>query len=153
MTAKYIAARLNGICNKYIDARIVVIAHSNGTRATRIAMDMRPHFKPKKNWPIFWIDNLVLLGCTIKRNYRWHRHAHTQVVNFVSSNDKVVWLARFYGMGSSGRFGFKHMASNIRQIYVRWGHSGFMKQYIVISEVMRGIITIDNDRRKHGGSV
>ncbi len=139
MTAKYIAARLNGIYHEYPKkVRIIVIAHSNGTRATRIAMDMR--LKPKKKWPVFRIDNLLLLGCPIKRNYNWNKHPHTKVVNFVSSNDLVVWAARFYGMGTAGRNGFKHVAANLKQLWVKWGHSGFMEQYKIITEVMKTII-------------
>lgn len=138
MTAKYIAARLDAICAHHKGARIIVIAHSNGTRAARIAMDMRYH--PKKKWPLFWIDDLILLGCPIKRNYKWSQHPETNVVNFVSTNDKVVWLARFYGMGGAGRFSFKHAAENLKQIYVKWGHSGFMEQYPIIAEAMRTIM-------------
>lgn len=139
MTAKYVAARLNGIYNKYPGAHIIVISHSNGTRATRIAMDMR--LKPKKNWPDFRIDDLLLLGCPIKRNYKWSKHPWTQVLNFVSSNDMVVWAARFYGMGSAGRGkGFKYASDNLKQVHVKWGHSGFMEQYTIISECMRTIL-------------
>lgn len=138
MTAKYIAARLNGICLQYPEARIIIIGHSNGTRAARIAMDMR--LKPKKKWPTFRVDDLILLGCPIKQNYRWSKHPATMVYNFASVNDKVVWLARFYGMGAAGRYKFKHAAPNLKQYFVKWGHSGFMKHYIVIAHCVRGIL-------------
>lgn len=138
MTAKYIAARLNGICLQFPEARIIVIAHSNGTRAARIAMDMR--LKPKKKWPAFRVDDLILLGCPIKRNYQWSKHPATMVYNFVSKNDKVVWFARFYGMGTAGRNGFKYKGENLRQYYVKWGHSGFMDHYKTISTCMRLIM-------------
>jgi hypothetical protein len=138
MTAKYVASRLNTITRyQYPGAMVIVIAHSNGTRATRIAMDMR--LKPKKKWPQFRIDHLILLGCPIKRNYKWSRHPLTKVYNFVSSNDWVVWAARFYGMGSAGRYKFKHKADNLRQYSVKWGHSGFMKHYYIISNCIRSI--------------
>ncbi len=138
MTAKYISARLNAICEKFPDAQIIVICHSNGCRATKIAMDTM--LRPKKNWPKFRIDNLLLLGCPIKRNYNWAKHPQAQVVNFYSTNDKVVWLARFYGMGGSGRWGFKPYPGNLRQIKVRWGHSGFMKKYDTIRDEVRRIV-------------
>lgn len=138
MTAKYVAARLDAICAKNKGARIIVIAHSNGTRATRIAMDMR--YKPKKKWPLFWIDYLILLGCPIKRNYKWSNHPETTVVNFVSTNDKVVWLARFYGMGTAGRNSFKYGTDNLKQIYVKWGHSGFVKHCEIIAGVIKTIV-------------
>ncbi len=130
MTAKYIAARLDTIDSDNPDSRIIVIAHSNGTRAMRIAMDNR--YIPKKNWPKFRVDGLLLLGCVIKRNYDWSKQPHTRVINIVSRNDKVVWLARFYGMGTSGRDGFKKDCGNLHQLYVRIGHSGFMKKYFTI---------------------
>lgn len=138
MTAKYIAARLNGICLQYPNARIIIISHSNGTRAARIAMDMR--LKPKKKWPMFRVDDLILLGCPIKRNYRWSKHPWTMVCNFVSTNDKVVWLARFYGMGTAGRNRFKHEVENLVQHTVKWGHSGFMDHYHIIANYMQGIM-------------
>ncbi len=138
MTAKYIAARLNGICNKYPEAKILVISHSNGTRATRIAMDMQ--LKLKKKWPVFKIDNLILLGCPIKRNYKWSRHPATKVYNFVSSNDLVVWAARFYGMGTAGRNAFKYPAPNLKQFHVKWGHSGFTSHYSILAGCVRVII-------------
>lgn len=128
MTAKYIAARLETITYMHVFAPVIIIAHSNGTRATKIAMDNRG----KKNWPKFAVDGLMLLGCPIKRNYDWSRHIHTDVINFISINDKVVWLARFYGMGSAGRFGFKKKSVNLKQIHVKWGHSGFMKKYYML---------------------
>jgi hypothetical protein len=130
MTAKYIAARLDTIDSDNPGATIIVIAHSNGTRAIRKAMDMR--YNNLKNWPKFRVDGLILLGCVIKRNYDWSNNPHTKVINFVSNNDKVVWLARFYGMGSAGRFGFKPQPANLKEIFVRWGHSGFMRRYHTI---------------------
>lgn len=139
MTAKYIAARLNGICLQYPMAHIIVIGHSNGTRAARIAMDMR--LKPKKKWPMFRIDDLILLGCPIKRNYKWSKHPATQVINFVSTNDKVVWLARFYGMGGAGIFAFDYEPENLKQVWVEWGHSGFMeKGYSLISNYIKSVM-------------
>lgn len=138
MTAKYIAARMNGICLQYPNTRIIVIGHSNGGRAMRIAMDMR--LKPKNRWPQFRVDNLILLGCPIKRNYNWSNHPDTQVINFVSTNDRIVWWARFYFMGGSGRFAFDNEPSNLQQIYVRWGHSGFMQQFDKICKEVKVIV-------------
>ncbi len=130
ITAKYIAARMDTIDSDNPCKKIIVIAHSNGTRAMRIAMDMR--YDDTKQWPKFKIDGLILLGSPIKRNYDWSNNPHTEVINFISSNDKVVWLARFYGMGSAGRFGFKKVPRNLMQVKVKWGHSGFLKKHLLI---------------------
>ncbi len=127
MTAKYIAARLDTIDSDNPGATIIIIAHSNGTRAMRIAMDNR--YDNKKNWPKFVVDGLILLGCPIKRDYDWSKHPYTQVINFVSRNDKVVWLARLYGMGAAGRYGFDKEPRNLKQLYFNYGHSGFMEKY------------------------
>ncbi len=129
MTAKYIAARLDTIDSDNMDAKIIVIAHSNGTRATKIAMDNR---WTKRDWPVFRINGLILLGAPINRSYNWNRHPNTKVINFISSNDKVVWLARFYGMGTAGRNGFKPKPPNLIQISCKYGHSGFMQRYFTI---------------------
>jgi hypothetical protein len=138
MTAKYVASRLNAITlYEYPDAIIITVGHSNGTRATRIAMDMR--LKPKKKWPQFRIDHLLLLGCPIRRDYDWSKHPLTMVWNFVSSNDMVVWAARFYGMGTAGKNAFDYEPGNLTQYYVKWGHSGFMKHYTVIANCIRRI--------------
>lgn len=139
MTSKYIASRLETISVRYPNARIIVVTHSNGTRATRIAMDQR--LKPKKRWPMFRVDNLILLGCVIKRNYMWSKHPGTEVCNFISINDWVVWAARAYGMGSAGLYAFASEPPNLKQVYVKWGHSGFMeKGYSLISNHIKSII-------------
>ncbi len=138
MTAKYIAARLDTIDSDNPDARIILIAHSNGTRATRIAMDMR---RTTKGWPKFRLDGLILLGAPIERSYDWGKHPNTKVINFISSNDKVVWLAKLYGMGSAGRYGFIKSPSNLLQIKCRYGHSGFMKRYFTIMSCVKYLMT------------
>ncbi len=135
MTAKYIAARLDTIDSDNPDAKIIVIAHSNGTYAMKIAMDNR--YNTKKNWPKFKVDGLILLGSPIKRNYDWSNHPYTKVINFISTNDKVVWLARFYGMGTAGRYGFKKHPENLMQIKCKYGHSGFMKRYFTIMSCVK----------------
>ena len=89
-------------------------------------------------------NNLMLLGCPIKRNYNWNKHPDTDVINFISTNDRVVWLARFYGMGSAGRVAFDYEPSNLHQIIVKWGHSGFMKRYRLISNYIRIIMKETN---------
>jgi hypothetical protein len=126
MTAKYIAARLDTIDSDYPNCRIICIGHSNGTVGISKAMDMR---YARKGWPQFAVDGLILLGCPMKRNYDWGKHPHTEVINFVSKNDKVVFMAMFYGMGSAGRYSFKKKRPNLKQVCVKWGHSGFMEQY------------------------
>lgn len=138
MTAKYVAARLDTIDSDYPDHKIIVVAHSNGTRATTIAIEKSNYVKL---YPRFRIDNLILLGCAVRRNFDWRWYPNIDVVNFISSNDWVIFWAKLYGMGVAGRKGFKIKAPNLRQIKVRWGHSGFLKQYEKIRDEVRKVIT------------
>ena len=139
MTAKYIAARLDTIDSDYPDHEIIVIAHSNGTRATKIAI-VRSHSLRNK-YPRFRIDKLILLGCVIKRNFDWNYYPFIRVINFVSTNDKIVFFARIFGMGRAGRYGFKIKAPNLKQIEVEWGHSGYLEHYTTIKREVRREIT------------
>ena len=138
MTAKYIAARLETIGLKWPDSKVIVIAHSNGTVATGRALLNRKN--PKKKWPEFRLDGIVLLGCPMKRNFNWGAFPKTEVINFISKNDMVVFLARAYGMGAAGRYGFKPDAKNLHQVCVRWGHTGFLKGYSLIRNAVKVII-------------
>ena len=80
------------------------------------------------------------MGSPIERSFDWSKYPGINVVNFISTNDKVIFFARLYGMGRAGRYGFKKPSSNLRQIKVRWGHSGFLKQYEKIRDVVRAMV-------------
>ena len=142
MTAKYIAARLETIGLKWPSSKVIVIAHSNGTVAIGRALLNR--LNPKKKWPEFRLDGLVLLGCPMKRNFDWSKFPLTKVINFISKNDMVVFLARAYGMGAAGRYGFKKKPYNLHQLCVRWGHSGFNKGFSLIRNAVRVLIDPDS---------
>ncbi len=128
--SKYVASRLETIKYKYPSKRVVVVAHSNGTWAIGRATE--------KNNPMrFRINGIILLGSVLKRNFDWGKFPFIKVINFISTNDKVVFLSKpFYFMGWSGRYGFKKKPLNLEQIYVKWGHSGFLKQYEKIRNVV-----------------
>lgn len=138
MTAKYIAARLDTIDSDYPDHKIIVIAHSNGTRATTIAI--KKSHNPRLKYPKFRIDKLILLGCAVRRNFDWNKYPFIKVVNFISTNDWVIFWAKLYGMGTAGRKGFKIKAPNLKQITGKWGHSGIIKQYWNIRGDIKGYI-------------
>ncbi len=142
MTAKYIAARLETIGLKWPNSKVIVVAHSNGTVATGRALLNRNN--PKKPWPGFRLDGIVLLGSPLKRKFDWRKFPEIQVINFVSKNDKVVFLARLYGMGAAGRYGFKIRAVNLHQVCVRWGHTGFLAGYGLIRNAVKILIDPDN---------
>lgn len=134
MTAKYIAARLDTIDSDYPGYLIYVIAHSNGTRATAIAIEKSNYIK---SYPKFRINRLFLLGSAIRRKFDWGWYPDIDVINFISTNDWVIFWAKLYGMGVSGRKGFKIKAPNLKQIKVKWGHSGFLEHYELIANEIR----------------
>ncbi len=135
MTARYIASELDTIDSDYPSHKIIVVAHSNGSRATKQAIVRSNYIE--KPYPRFRIDKLILLGSAIRRKFDWSVYPEIEVINFVSSNDKVIFFARLYGMGTSGRKGFKIRASNLKQIKVKWGHSGYLGQYKKIRDVVK----------------
>ncbi len=138
MTAKFVASRLETVRWKFRNAKVIVICHSNGTVAVSKAMEKA--FNPKKPYPRIRIDRVVLLGCAIKRSFNWGRYPYTDIVNFVSSNDKVIFFSRLYGMGRAGRYGFKNKYGNLTEFKVKWGHSGFLEEYEMIKkEVFRDL--------------
>ncbi len=134
MTAKYVAARLDTIDSDYPGYLICVVSHSNGTRATTIAIE-KSH-NPRIKYLKFRINKLILLGCAVRRNFDWNKYPSIKVVNFISTNDWVIFWARLYGMGTAGRSGFKIKAPNLRQIQVKFGHSGFLEQYEKIRDAI-----------------
>lgn len=131
LTTKYIISFLRRISYQYPYAQITVIAHSNGTWAVGRALE-KGRREAKFN-----INKLVLFGSVLKRKFDWNRFKAIKVYNFYSSNDKVVLLAKpFYGMGWSGRYGFKKDALNLIQEDVKAGHTGFLKEYKTLQEVL-----------------
>lgn len=133
LTAKYVLSFLRRISYQYPYANITVIAHSNGTWGIGSALE-------KERRKVFFnIDKLILFGSVLKRKFEWDRFKNIKVYNFYSTNDNVVLLAKpFYGMGWSGRYGFKKDALNLVQQDIKAGHTGFLKEYknlrIVLSD-------------------
>lgn len=109
----------------YPDRETIVLCHSNATWGGSRAVGKYYNYPLEKfrdKRPIK-IDKLLLFGCTIKRDYDWGRYPDIDVVNFVGTKDRVVWLSKMFRMGWSGRKGFKPDASNLTQIYNPWRHS------------------------------
>ena len=135
ITAKLVASFLHRIQYQYPHANVTVLAHSNGTWAIGRALETW-----KEKSPFFYIhklQKLLLFGSVLKRNFDWNRFENIEVTNFVSANDKVVLFAKpFYGMGWSGRYGFKTDAPNLRQIQIDTGHTGFLAEYDIIRNVV-----------------
>jgi hypothetical protein len=136
VVTKLVASELESICLKHPGWKVYVVAHSNGTRAVVNAIVKS---RKRKKFPRFSIDRLVLLGSVVKRGFKWSKYHDISVVNFVSSNDFIVLAARlFYGMGCSGKKGFKKESSNLEQIYTMHGHSRFLENYEMIRDAVFG---------------
>jgi hypothetical protein len=133
LTMELVASRLATITYKYPNAKIVVICHSNGTWAISKALE--------KYYPKFKIDQLILLGCVIKRKFDWKKYININVFNFIGVKDKVLLLAKpFYGMGWSGRYGFKTHSKNLKQFRFNWGHTGFVREMDTIKSVVKSFL-------------
>jgi hypothetical protein len=122
---EYLAARLSLLTYKYPKSKTLILAHSNGTWMLGKAIE-RYHSK-------FRIDNIFLFGSVLKRNFNWGRYPEAQVINFIGGHDKVLLFSKtLYGMGWSGRYGFKRKCSNLKQFRFNWGHTGYMEEYGLI---------------------
>jgi hypothetical protein len=113
---------------KFPDRLLYVLLHSNATwGGSRAIQDYywdwngygHTHEKIR-------IDRLFLFGSTIRRDFDWSMYPDIDVVNFVGTKDRVVWFSKLYGMGWSGRKGFKEKSPNLTQHYNKWRHSDFV---------------------------
>lgn len=132
-STKIVASEIESLTLQYPNAIIIIIGHSNGTRAIVNAIVKS---KTDELFPRVEINKLILLGCVVKRKFDWNLYPEINVVNIVSTNDRIVWFAKWYGMGRAGREGFIKKAPNLKQIFTRHGHSGFMKHYNMIKNVV-----------------
>lgn len=125
---------------KYPDRYLIVVWHSNATWGGSRAVGK--YFTTTEHIENININKIILFGSTIKRNYDWGRYSKIDVVNFVGTRDRVVWLSRLFKMGWSGRKGFIKVPNNLKQIFRPWRHSDFVlsKNFDIIKkEVFKGI--------------
>ncbi len=124
---------------KFPEAKIYVFCHSNATWG--ISRAIEEYYYQEGLCERMRIDRLFLFGSTIKRNFEWAWYP-LQVTNFVGTKDRVVWLSKLYGMGWSGKKGFKGNPSNLTQHYNDWKHSDFVLPEnfdFIKDEVFKGI--------------
>ncbi len=107
---------------KFPEAKIYVLAHSNGTFGIMNALRKYGEGRHDK----IQLDRLFLFGCVIPRAFNWSNFPAVDVVNFVGSKDTVSGLSKLYGMGNSGKKGFKYESDNLKQYYTNWKHSDFV---------------------------
>ncbi len=111
---------------KFPSADLILLCHSNASFGITNVLN-RYYFEKKGLYDKIKINKILLFGSVIPKEFDWNRFPHINVVNFVGSKDIVSGFAgKFYGMGSSGRKGFKIEASNLKQIYTKWRHSDFV---------------------------
>ncbi len=125
LTRDYVAFRISCLSYKYRNAKIIVIAHSNGTYALGKALEK-------------WYDNggmrigmIILAGSVIKRKFDWSKYSNISVVNIVATRDWVSLISRWtYGMGQSGIKGFKYRYNNVIEYKFKTGHTGYVTHAI-----------------------
>lgn len=121
---------------KFPKAKIYVLCHSNATFGIMNAL-IEYNKKPCL-YDRIYIDELLLFGCVIPRDFNWNDYSNVNVTNFVGSKDKISGMSKLYGMGSSGKKGFKIDAPNLTQHYTKWKHSDFVlpENYEFISNII-----------------
>lgn len=131
----YITARLAVCTYKYPRARKIVIAHSYGTSALNKALlRYREEFR---------VDGLVFLGSVAKARFPWNNIIEQGYVKNVfcyrALKDWVPWVAQFFGMGASGRKGFREVGQGKVRNVVRkdWGHNSYPQGYEDYRHIIR----------------
>ncbi len=111
---------------KFPGAELDVLCHSNATFGIMNALNRYCYEKPGL-YDRINISRIMLFGSVVPRDFDWNRFPEIKVVNFVGSRDRISGLAgKFYGMGSSGKKGFKTNPHNLKQIKTDWRHSDFV---------------------------
>lgn len=131
ISIRLVISFMTRIYYQYPNAKIKVVAHSNGTWIIGNALQSAKWICPS-------LEKILLFGCVLKRNYNWNEFLFIKVINFYAKNDYVVLLAKpFSGMGWSGRYKFKQIAPNLRQIPISTGHTGFLAEYKTIRSLLK----------------
>ncbi|HDY68336.1 MAG TPA: hypothetical protein ENH85_11170 [Candidatus Scalindua sp.] len=131
-------ARLENIALKHPNDTLILLLHSNATRAFKGALT-------KGNYRLYELSQVFLFGSIIPRGFDWSLYPSLKVHNFVGSRDKVVLFGALYRNGWSGRYGFLEPADNLTQHYMPdWGHASYASDYktidMVADDIMREII-------------
>ncbi len=130
---------------KFPKASLVLLCHSNATFGIMNVLNSY-YYEKEGLYDKIKIDSIMLFGSVIPKEFDWNRFSSINVVNFVGRKDIVSGFAgKFYGMGSSGKKGFKIKAYNLKQVYTKWRHSDFVLEKnfdIVEKEVFSKVIEI-----------
>ncbi len=125
MVREYILKSLALEYRKFPGSELILLCHSNATFGLINALN-RYYYEKQGLYDRIKIDHILLFGSVIPRDFDWNRFSNIRVTNFIGSKDIVSSMSRFYGMGDSGRRGFKIDASNLKQYYTDWKHSDFV---------------------------
>lgn len=142
MVREYILKSLALEYRKFPGAELILLCHSNATFGLMNALDRYYYEKPGL-YDRIKIDHILLFGSVIPRDFDWNRFPDIRVANFIGNKDIVSSMSRFYGMGDSGRRGFKidTLVPNLKQYYTDWKHSDFVEPEnfeLIKDEVFRG---------------
>lgn len=113
--------------------KLILGAHSFGTILLKEALDIAQRLGVKLD-----VECLILNGCIIDSNYKWHRFTKknnnhsisiTRVLNICGQNDYwPIFAARFvYDTGTAGTFFFNTNTSLVNNVRIKnCGHSGML---------------------------
>lgn len=132
----YIAFRISCLSYKYRNAKIIIIAHSNGTYALGNALER-------------WYENggmkiglIILVGSVIKRKFNWGRYHNISVINIVATRDWISLISKWvYGMGQSGLKGFAYNFTNLIEYRFKMSHTGYITKaiYVITNSIKKYI--------------
>lgn len=127
-------SRLENVARRHPNDTLVLLVHSNATRAFKGAL-------MKGNYGLYRLNQVFLFGSIIKRGFNWGEYPDLKICNFVGRKDKVLLFGTLYNNGWSGRQGFLEPADNLTQYYMdNWGHSTYASDPKTIDMVSGDII-------------
>lgn len=128
-------ARLENVARRYPDDTLILLIHSNATRAFKGALI-------KGNYGFYRLRQVFLFGSIIKRGFDWSEYPDLRVINFVGSKDKIILFGALYRNGCSGRYGFYEPANNLTEYYMPdWGHTSYASDPKAVDMVVSAIAT------------
>ncbi|MGJ8645761.1 MAG: hypothetical protein ACSHXJ_02630 [Marinomonas colpomeniae] len=132
------------------NANIYLVGHSFGSHL--IVNAVKELIESGKNPPI---SAIIISGSVIKTDFNWSvlTENNIEIINDCGTNDYTLYLSEIFvpDLGMTGKIGINSTSKNIRNRFIKGGHSDFFKRNF-IEDYWIPIITkdhiIDIDERK-----
>jgi len=123
LVLEYLASRLSTICLKYPLSRKIILLHSYSSWAVPNAI---------LRFPGINLDTIIFFGAVLDIDFDWdpiiEEGRVKEVINFVGKRDWVISMAKLFGFGTAGRYGFSQLANGrVKNIYKDWYHNSFIE--------------------------